>query len=133
MSQHVLTESGEILSSQTLRSLTQNELDSPSEQEKRERMNDSIRNRYGDSKSVPDNWIKRRRKPGDVDQQENAEDEVNVQPTFYEDETTGKAHEMPEADDIPDLDKYHNVEVLLPYDGEYLKAAQVVGRSTDPN
>ena len=132
MSQHVLTESGEILPTQTLRSLTQSEIESPTEKEKRQRMDDAIRLRYGDSKSVPDNWIKRRRKPGDADQYE-APEVASDEPQYYEEETSGKAHEMPEADDIPDLDQYLNAEVLLPQDGEHLRAAQVVGRSTDLN
>ena len=38
---------------------------------------------------------------------------------------------MPEADDFPDFDKYINSEVLLPRDGEHMKAARVVSRAKD--
>ena len=68
-------------------------------------MDDASRLRYGDSKSVPDNWIKRRRKPGDADQYE-ASEVANDGPIYYENETSGKAHEMPEAYYITDLDQY---------------------------
>ena len=37
---------------------------------------------------------------------------------------------MPEVDEISDLDLYLNAEVLLPQDGEYLRAARVIGRAT---
>ena len=49
---------------------------------------------------------------------------------YYEDESTGKAHEIPDADDIPDFDLYLNAEVLLPQNGESMKTARVVGRAT---
>ena len=65
MSQNVLTAHGEVIPTQTLRSLTESELASPTEIEKRKQMDAEIRKRYGDSKSIPDNWIKRRKKPGD--------------------------------------------------------------------
>ena len=132
MSQHVLTETGEILPTQTLRSLTQNEIESPTEKEKRKRMDDVIRRKYGDSKSVPDNWIKRRKKPSDIDQYQAPADN-NEEPMYYEDEKSGKAHALPEADEIPDLDQFINAEVLLPQDGEHMRAAQVIGRATDMN
>ena len=97
-------------------------------------MDEKIRKRYGDSKNVPGTWIKRRRKRDDPEQH----DDPNYVPpieqpasTYYEDEETGKAHEQPEVDDIPDLDLYLNAEVLLPQDGEYMKAARVIGRATN--
>ena len=49
--------------------------------------------------------------------------------TYYEDDDTGKAHQQPEADSIPDLDLYLNSEVLLPQDGECMKTARVIGRA----
>ena len=126
MSQHVLTEAGEVLPVQTLRKLSQAELSSPTEIEKRNKLDAKIRERYGDSKNVPDNWVKRRRKPGDPTQfndpdfDENNNNESDGQPTneFYEDESSRKAHEQPEVDGIPDLDLYMNAEVLLPQDGK---------------
>ena len=46
--------------------------------------------------------------------------------TIYEDESTCKANKQPETDDIADLDLYLNAKVLLPQDGEYMKAARVL-------
>ena len=56
MSQHVLTESGEVLPVQTLRRFTPSELASPIDTAKRERMDQIIRKRFGDSKHVPNDW-----------------------------------------------------------------------------
>ena len=41
--------------------------------------------------------------------------------------------ELSDTDDIPDLDLYLSAEVLLPQDGEHLKAATVIRRVTDDN
>ena len=138
MSQNVLTESGEVLPVQTLRKLTPAEVSSPTEIEKRNKMDSVIRKRFGDSKNVPDNWVKRRRKPGDPIQHNDPNfidesEESNSQPTnmFYEDDTTGEAHEQPDVDSIPDLDLFLNAEVLLPQDGDHMKAARVISRATD--
>ena len=38
----------------------------------------------------------------------------------YSDSANGKAHTLPEADAISDLDLYINAEVLLPKDGEHM-------------
>ena len=106
MSQYILTESGKVLSAQTLRKLTQAEILSPTEIEKRNKMHSKIQERNGDSGNVPDNWIKRRRKLGDPIQfndpsynKENGSDVSEDQPTneFYEDESSEKAHEQPEV------------------------------------
>ena len=136
MSQNILTETGEVLPVQTLRSLTQNELNSDSEIIKRRRMDETIRTRFGDSRSVPENWIARRSKPNDPEQYEDPErkpEEDTATTTYYEDEESRQVHEMPEIDDIPDLDLYLNAEVLLPKDGKHMQSAQVVGRTTDSN
>ena len=50
---------------------------------------------------------------------------------MYDDETDGKAHDMPELDDIMDLDLFLNSEVLLPHNGEYIISANVIGRIND--
>ena len=141
MSQRVLTEKGELLPVQTLRKLTKAEMDDPLEIEKRKQFDAYILQRYGDSKNPPENWVKRRRKPGEPIQFEDksntlgASDDSRGNPDesefLYEDDTTGKAHEMPEVDDINDFDMYINSEVLLPQDGEHMRAAKVIGRATD--
>ena len=142
MSQRVMTERGEVLPVQTLRTLTQAEIDNPSEKKQRERFDEYIRNRYGDSINPPDNWVKRRKKPGDPEQYDDPEPMVEDPRTsvtsadelvYYEDDTTGKAHEMPDADDFPDFDMFINAEVLLPQNGEHMKAATVIGRASDKN
>ena len=128
MSQNVLTEHGEVIPTQTLKSLTESELASPTEIEKRQRMDAGIRKRYGDSKSIPDNWIKRRKKPGDPELP-NPNNESPCEEVYEDDK--GKAHEIAEADEFPDLDEYLNAEVVLPKDGEYMQAARVIGRATN--
>lgn len=53
MSQHVLLENGKVIPLQTLRSLTQAELDSPLEQSKRDAFDKAIKKLYGDDKFHP--------------------------------------------------------------------------------
>ena len=62
MSQHVLLENGKVIPIQTLRSLTQAEVDSPLEKSKRDAFDEAIKNLYGDHKAPPSDWIKRRKK-----------------------------------------------------------------------
>ena len=66
-------------------------------------MDDIIRKRVGDSKNVPDNWVKRRGKPRDPIQHSDPDfNNENHEPTnsFYDDEAPGKAHEQPKVDSI---------------------------------
>ena len=49
---------------------------------------------------------------------------------YYED-VVEDSTQILEADEIPDLDMYLNMEVLLPQDGEHERAAKVVERSKD--
>ena len=83
---------------------------------------------YVDSKSTPENWVKRRCKPGDPDQHEDPDDH-NPAEEPYSDDENGKAHTLPEANSIPDLDLYINAEVLLLKDGEHMQVARVVGQA----
>ena len=48
----------------------------------------------------------------------------------YEGETDGKVHEMPEVDDIPDLDLFLYVELFFPENGGYMQATKFIGRGT---
>ena len=80
--------------------------------------------------------MRRRRKPSDEEQPEDPlyeVEEIITDKSFkiYEDDTNGKAHEMPEVDDIPDLDLYLNAEVLLPQDGDHMSATKVIGKISD--
>ena len=65
MSQHVLLENGKVIPIQTLRSLSQAEVDSPLEKTKRDAFDEAIKNLYGDHKAPPSDWIKRRKKSDD--------------------------------------------------------------------
>ena len=83
-------------------------------------MDECIREIFGDSKSVPENWVKRRNKPGDPDKfYDTGVSEEDNQPSqvTYEDYAVGKVNHQPEADDIPDMDLYLNAEVILPQNG----------------
>ena len=71
------------------------------------------------------------RKPGDPAQHEDELFESKPEPLpnnffVYKDEHMGKAHGIPEADDIPDLEMYINHIVLLPQNGEHMLAARVI-------
>ena len=136
MSQHILTELGEVIPVQTVRRLTQNEIDNPNETHRRQQFDNAIKKRYGDSANPPDNWLQRRRKKGDEMQHEDPSHQPNdisddSEHKVYTDLEGNVEHSVPEADDIPDYDLFLNAEVLLPQDGEYLQAARVIGRSKD--
>ena len=124
MSQHILTENGEVVTAQMVKKLLPSEIRSPSELKKRIKMDEYIRKRYGDSRSTPDNWVKWRQKPGDPVQYEDTSEEDPAEEP-YSDSVNGKTHTLPEVDTISDLDLYINAEVLLPKDGEHMQAARV--------
>ncbi len=63
MSQHVRLENGKVIPIQTLRSLTQAEIDSPLEKTKRDTFDKAIHNLYGDHNAPTPNWIEQRKKP----------------------------------------------------------------------
>ena len=75
MSQSVLTEVGEVLLIQTLRKLTEAKVNNPTEIERKMKVDEFIVNRYGDARNVPDNWVARRRRPGDPIQYEDSDSE----------------------------------------------------------
>ena len=56
---------GKVIPVQTLCSLTASEIDSELEQKKRQEFDNAIFKLYGDYKSVPLTWIRRRRKDGE--------------------------------------------------------------------
>ena len=112
MSQHVLTEDGNVLPLQTIRRLTPAELISEVEKDKMAEFNRKIKKKWGDSITPP---------------------EVEVTPEAYVPyaDEHGNTEELPDADDIPDYDLYINAEVVLPQDGEHMRAARVTKRATD--
>ena len=133
MSQYVLTDAGEVIPIQTLRKLTQSELDGEHDLQQRKAFDESIRKRFGDHKAPPDNWVRRRRRPGDdvqyddPDYSNERDSEVNFP---YVDQDGNIEHELPEQDEINDLDLYVGAEVLLPH-GVNMQAATVIGRARD--
>ena len=129
MSQSVLTEAGEVLPIQTLRKLTEAEVNNPNEKERRKRMDEFVFSKYGDARNVPDNWVARRRRPGDPVQHE--DNELETTPNEAYQDNSGDSISQPEVDSIPDLDLFINAEVLLPQDGEHMRAARVIGRATN--
>ena len=111
MSQFVLTEKGQVMPIQMIRKLTPSEMLNPSEVEKRKEFDAYIKQRYGDSITPPKEPI----------------DDI---PNDY-DWTSHIASDIPEVDDIDDYERYSNAEVLLPQNGEHMRAARVVGLVKD--
>ena len=132
MSQNVLLGNGKVIPIQTLRSLTPAELDSDLEKQKRKVFDAAIYKLYGDHKSVPSNWVTRRRKANDQDQYVDDSHDEMVDPAFGDpdrlDQTT---HAMPEVDTILDFDAYIQSEVMLPNSKGVMQAATVIGQSVD--
>ena len=81
---------------------------------------------YGDSNAPPGGWIQRRRKDDDEPQYDN-DDEEGLQ-INEEDEYR---HILKDVDEYKDFDAYIGTEVLLPQNGDVMKAAKVIGRSVD--
>ena len=50
---------------------------------------------------------------------------------MYTDDDRGDEHEMPEVDELEDLDKLIGTEVTLPQNGTDLMSGKVIGRVTD--
>ena len=133
MSQFVLTMDGAVLPIQTLRKLTESEMES--EKTAMNAFDEKIKKRYGDHLSPPSNWRARRVQFSDEGQHDDLlwenEDEPEPERAFpYEDEG-GKEHQMPEIDEVPDLDRLIGAEVVLPKDGTAMKAGKVIGRALD--
>ena len=126
MSQYVLLESGKVIPIQTLRSLTPAELESLMERSKCDTFDEAIKKIYGDSKSPPDGWIKRRSKDDDGLQYENDDEEG-----LRIDEEDEDRHVLKDVDEYKDFDAYIGAEVLLPQNGDVMRAAKVIGRSVD--
>ena len=109
MSQWILTEGGKVLPIQTVRRLTPAEIDSPTEKDCRKDFDDYVIKRFGDSL----------RPPG---AQDTSDDNVE----YYDDDVDGES-QLLDTDVFPDYDEYLNTEVLLPQDGEHMRAARVIG------
>ena len=111
MCQHVLTDKGNVMPIQTLRRLTPSEINSPFELTKRKEFDSYIRKRHGDPmKSV---------EPEPIDEDYNWEQ--------YCEENSN----ILDVDEYADYAAYINSEVLLPQDGEHMRAARVIGTVLD--
>ena len=114
MSQHVLLINGKVIPIQKLRSLTPAEIDSNLGKKRREKFDKNIKKLYGDSNSVPSNWVNWRIQDDDGIQYIDVlnADETNedlVSPSFEnEDELKQKTLSMPQVGDIPDFDAVKN-------------------------
>ena len=118
MSQWVLTDTGDVLPIQTCRKLTEAEYCNATLKEQMHEFDRFVRKRFGDS----------RKAPADVDQHPVG----NKDFSYYDDDDDGTS-ELPEVDDIGDLDLYVDAEVVLPQNGEHMRAAKVIGRSRGPD
>ena len=107
-----MNKNGNVLPIQTLRKLRDDELSCELDIKEREDFDANIQRRHGTSLSLPKEPIP-----------------VEVEPVY---ESRCESEQgMPEADDIPDYDRYVNADVLLPKDGEYLQSTRVVRCVTD--
>lgn len=137
MSQYVMMETGNVIPVQTLRSLTKAEMENPKEQSIMKAFDERIESRYGNHLKPPDNWKKRKRLPDDDELDDGplwtADNTPELEDTVafpYEEEGT-KELEIPEADDIPDLDHLIGTEVVLPQSGTTMQTGKVIGRLLD--
>lgn len=119
MSQWILTDKGQVLPFQTVRALTPAEINNPAQAEQRRELDKFWRKKFGDSINPP------------------PEEDTQVPDEYKWDLVLDSL--TPEADDIPDYDAFLDMEVLLPQNGEHLRAARVIGISEnsegsyDPN
>ena len=112
MCQHVMTDKGNVMPIQTLRRLLPTENNSPFESEKRIEFDKYIHKRFGDPFKSPD-------EPVDIP------DEYDWE--YYCEEKSS----IPETDEYADYAAYINAEVLLPQNGEHMRAARVIGFAKD--
>ena len=94
MSQWAMNQNGNVLPIQTLRKLRDDEVSCPLNTKEREDFDSSIQKRHGTSISPPDPSLP-----------------IEVEPAY--DETGDASQSIPDADDLPDYDKYVYDDVLL--------------------
>ena len=127
MSQYVLLESGKAIPIQTLMSLTESEMEISSEKVRRDKFDDAIKKMYGDATAPPDGWVQCRRKDNDGHQYAPDDDDYGLRI----DDETREQYPSKDVDDYKDFDAYIGAEVLLPQNGDVMKAARVIGRTVD--
>ena len=93
-----MNKNGNVLPIQTLRKLRDEELSCELDIKEREDFDANIQRRYGTSLSPPKEPIP-----------------VEIEPVY--ESRSESEQSMPEADNIPDYDRYVNADILLPKDG----------------
>ena len=137
MSQNVLTKKGTIFPIQAFRRLNQAELDNPNELRVRKAFDERIESLYGTCTAPPPNWNAMRRKKDDDQLEEDLlweeldENNKNDEVFPYVDNSGNQEYQMPDIDEVPDLDRLIGTKVVLPQDGIRMQMGQVVGRVTD--
>ena len=132
MSQWVLTGTGEVTPFQSLRLLNNAEKNSPSMQDRQKAFMAFIKKKFGDSMTPPvpphEPYPEVIISPGE---NEPPDDTVYEKyEGWYDDDQV--INDLPEADDVQgNFDLYIDAEVLLPQDGEHLRAARVIRRARD--
>lgn len=123
MAQFVLLQNGTVVPRRTLRPLTDSELHSDTEKDKRKRFDDAIVKLFGDSLSWPPQPLPSESELKDflVDDDEETPEILPEDPV----DATGRA-----VNEKPFTDVLIHAEVLLPQ-GEKIKSAKVIGRSKD--
>ena len=92
---------------------------------------------YGNHLHPPPNRNNRRKKAGDDELQTDPMWESNNNDSapgiefLYKDMNVESENQMPEVDDLEDLDKLVGAEVILPQNGTDMKSGKVIGRVTD--
>ena len=120
MLQWVLTGGGEVMPIQTLRRLTDSEMNNPSMIKRMNDYDEHIQKRYGECDKQPmfDDDLESVLDEPVYEQYESHYDEENHDDTI-------------EIDDLPDHELFLNAEVMLPRDGPHLKTARVINRTKD--
>ena len=131
MSQWVLTATGEVTPIQLLQLLNNAEKNSPAMKEKQKAFTNFMNKRLGDSMTPPapqsESYPKAIVSPGETEPDDTVYKKYKG---WYDNDQV--INDLPEADDVQgNFDLYIDAEVLLPQDGEHLRAARVIQRAKD--
>ena len=117
INKHILTSEGSITPIKTLRSLTPNDVENTTEVKSWKNFDNGVYQQYSEPKNPPEIWVKQKRNPGETVQHQGTVFKTNInQPEskclLYQDGTDGKVHEIPEFDDIPDLELLQCISIV---------------------
>ena len=131
MSQWVLTVTGDVMPIQTLRRLTPGELNSPSMRVRQKEFDEAISSRVGHCMKTPPSVATGESTYPESDLQDENPGAMDIVYKDYEGLYDEPKQPLIDADEVPDYDKYIGAEVMLPKDGEHLRAARVIGQAKD--